>query len=198
MKMSLGSFVIGLAIYLGFVWTRGLDQEAGRNDSRNIFIVLLVIVVACLYSYVGPALYKSLEVLPVQSWKDYQEKLKDFAETQARFLPQNNPQGPSRSDSDPKASAKKPRGGKGSSPSGKYGISSLTEPAAAGTASPDQFSSSGSLDSQMAQLITALRDTTSAQTTTNNSMFILMNEVRDLVKTIEGQSRGPRKLNEEP
>jgi hypothetical protein len=34
--------LIALAIYFGFTWTRELDTNAGRNDSRNVFITYIV------------------------------------------------------------------------------------------------------------------------------------------------------------
>ncbi|KAG8533560.1 uncharacterized protein KY384_001300 [Bacidia gigantensis] len=42
MKASIFAFLIGLAIYQGFTWTRGLDTDAGRYDSRNVFITFIV------------------------------------------------------------------------------------------------------------------------------------------------------------
>ncbi|KFY69711.1 hypothetical protein V498_10440, partial [Pseudogymnoascus sp. VKM F-4517 (FW-2822)] len=34
-NISLGSFLTGLAVYFGFLWTRNLDTNAGPGDSRN-------------------------------------------------------------------------------------------------------------------------------------------------------------------
>ncbi|KAL6714826.1 hypothetical protein ACLMJK_007086 [Lecanora helva] len=42
MRASIFAFLIGLAIYQGFTWTRTLDTDAGRNDSRNVFITFIV------------------------------------------------------------------------------------------------------------------------------------------------------------
>jgi hypothetical protein len=39
---SLVMLLIALGIYLGFLWSRGLDQTAGINDSRNVFITYVV------------------------------------------------------------------------------------------------------------------------------------------------------------
>jgi hypothetical protein len=38
---SLAMPLIALGIYFGFLWTRSLDQNAGPNDSRNVFITYL-------------------------------------------------------------------------------------------------------------------------------------------------------------
>lgn len=184
MKLSLGSFVIGLTIYLGFVWTRDLDQAAGKNDSRNIFIVLLVVVVACIYFYVGPALYKSLEVLPVKSWKEYQEKLKDFAETQNRLMSKNT-QHFSPSDPSSKGSAKKQNIPKDAA-SDPDEISGLIDP-----------SSSSALDTQIIQLSAALRASTSTQISTNQSIRILMTEIANLAAAIRDREQ-PRSLSGSP
>ena len=75
MNLSLGSFLLGLGVYLGFVWTRDLDSGAGKYDSRNIFILFLVVVTSCLYLYAGPAAYKKREFSPVRKLVDYQGQL---------------------------------------------------------------------------------------------------------------------------
>lgn len=197
MKLSLGSFVIGLSIYLGFVWTRDLDQEAGKNDSRNIFIVLLIVVVACIYSYVAPALYKSLEVLPVQSWKDYQEKLKKFAEAQARMLPNDMPHS-LQSDPSSKGSVRKQKHLKIPA-SGTDEVLSSTDSVTANDNALDELplASSSSVDTHIAQLSTALRAATSAQTSTNLSIQNLISDIAKLTATVQDQERFPR-LSENP
>ena len=42
MTYAINAFVVGLAIYQGFVWTRNLDTDAGKINSRNIFIAYIV------------------------------------------------------------------------------------------------------------------------------------------------------------
>ena len=68
-NISLGLFVTGLAVYLGFLWTRDLDTNAGPNDSRNVFIIFLVFVVFCISSYSTPRGLKDQEVVPVRLFK---------------------------------------------------------------------------------------------------------------------------------
>lgn len=41
MSYAITAFVLGLAIYQGFVWTRNLDTGAGKINSRNIFIAYI-------------------------------------------------------------------------------------------------------------------------------------------------------------
>jgi hypothetical protein len=50
-NISLGSFLTGLAVYFGFLWTRDLDANAGPGDSRNIFIIFIVTVLYCIGMY---------------------------------------------------------------------------------------------------------------------------------------------------
>jgi len=44
---SLEVYMIGLAVYLGFVWQDRLDAEAAPGDSRNIFIFFMVSLAVC-------------------------------------------------------------------------------------------------------------------------------------------------------
>ncbi len=161
-KMSLGSFVLGLAVYMGFVWTRNLDDDAGKNDSRNVFIVLLVVVISCIYSFVLPALYKGLEVLPVQRWKEYQDKLSDFADSQRNSL-------------------KKQRHGKGRAHDTE-GDSIIGHPTETG-----QASGSGYSDPNIKELISALRASASIQMANSDSIQALKAELANLAAAIKKQ-----------
>ena len=38
LSSSLFALLIGFGIYIGFTWTKDLDIDAGRDDSRNVFI----------------------------------------------------------------------------------------------------------------------------------------------------------------
>jgi hypothetical protein len=51
LSSALNSFLIGLGIYLGFTWTRGLDEAAGVDGSRAVFITYLVGLVFCYGVY---------------------------------------------------------------------------------------------------------------------------------------------------
>lgn len=42
MTYAILAFITGLAIYQGFVWTRNLDTDAGKINSRNVFIAYIV------------------------------------------------------------------------------------------------------------------------------------------------------------
>jgi hypothetical protein len=48
---SLCSLLIGFGIYFGFRWTRSLDQNAGQNDSRNVFITYITSLVVSTLVY---------------------------------------------------------------------------------------------------------------------------------------------------
>lgn len=58
-NISLGSFLTGLAVYFGFLWTRDLDVNAGPGDSRNVFIIFIVTVLCCIGMYSVPRGIKS-------------------------------------------------------------------------------------------------------------------------------------------
>jgi hypothetical protein len=51
---SLAMLLIALAIYFGFLWTRNLDQYAGPNASRNVFITYIIgVAVSGLVYYIS-------------------------------------------------------------------------------------------------------------------------------------------------
>jgi hypothetical protein len=59
------AYVLGLGVYLGFVWQNSLDVDAGHNDSRNIFIVFLIFT--CFYFCI-------LHLMPdpnLKEWSDF-------------------------------------------------------------------------------------------------------------------------------
>jgi len=47
-KVSIFSFLLGLAIYQGLVWMRSLDSMAGVGDSRKVFITFIIANGVCL------------------------------------------------------------------------------------------------------------------------------------------------------
>lgn len=165
MQLSLGSFVLGLGIYLGFVWTRDLDQGAGPNDSRKIFVVFILVVVFCIYFYVTPALYKEIEVLPVKRWKDYQDRLSDFAARQGAYV-KGHPTPPSIAGSDDITSAP------GASTNPKK------TPGPPSKAPPIRSSPLGFDEASMARLIHALEASTSAQVASNREIRSLRDDLR--------------------
>ena len=48
---ALVTYVIGLGVYLGFVWQKNLDVDAGDFDSRNLFIVFWIYAGFCICLY---------------------------------------------------------------------------------------------------------------------------------------------------
>ena len=166
MQLSLGSFVLGLGIYLGFVWTRDLDQSAGPNDSRNIFIVFVLVVVFCIYFYVTPALYKEIEVLPVKRWKDYQDRLGDFATRQGAYVKSPPP---------PSSGTSSIAGSDGITPAPGTSTNPKKIPGPTKKAPPIQ---SPSFDgASTARLIHALEASTSAQVASNREIRKLRDEL---------------------
>ena len=51
LSFSLNAFLIGLGVYLGYVWTRNLDELAGAKGSRDVFTTYLVGLVVCYCIY---------------------------------------------------------------------------------------------------------------------------------------------------
>jgi len=51
LSFSLNCFLIGLGIYLGFTWTQSLDELAGVNGSRAVFITYVVGLCVCYGIY---------------------------------------------------------------------------------------------------------------------------------------------------
>ena len=62
-KVSIFSFLLGLAIYQGSVWTRSLDTTARPGDSRNVFITFLVASGVCFLFFLMTFLTKGIENL---------------------------------------------------------------------------------------------------------------------------------------
>jgi hypothetical protein len=51
LSSSLNAFLIGLGVYLGFVWTRNLDKLAGVRGSRAVFVTYIVGLIVCYCVY---------------------------------------------------------------------------------------------------------------------------------------------------
>ena len=66
-NITLGSFLLGLGVYLRFLWTRHLDTQGGRNDSRDVFIIFIVSTVIIIALYATPAAYKRLEMSAIEN-----------------------------------------------------------------------------------------------------------------------------------
>ena len=61
LKVSVFSFLIGLAVYQGFVWTRNLDISAASGDSRNVFIALIAANGLCILFFFITFFTKTIE-----------------------------------------------------------------------------------------------------------------------------------------
>ena len=62
-KVSIFSFLIGLIIYQGCIWTRALDSTAGIGASRNVFIALVVGLGFCIIFFIITFATKDIETL---------------------------------------------------------------------------------------------------------------------------------------
>ena len=66
MSFSILAFIIGLAIYQAFTWTRALDTAAGQTNSRNVFIAYIVSTGVFQIFFMSASVFKVLE-----SWVDF-------------------------------------------------------------------------------------------------------------------------------
>ena len=67
MIYSIFTFLLGLAIYHGFSWTRALDPSAGKNDSRDVFITFVVGAGFCQGLFTTASFAKVIETLILPS-----------------------------------------------------------------------------------------------------------------------------------
>jgi hypothetical protein len=51
LSASLLSLLLALGMYFGFVWTRHLDIDAGKDGSRNVLIFYLITLTLCFVVY---------------------------------------------------------------------------------------------------------------------------------------------------
>ena len=66
MSYAILAFVTGLAIYQGFVWTRTLDTDAGKDNSRNVFIAYIVSTGFCELFFLSAGMIKAIESLLIR------------------------------------------------------------------------------------------------------------------------------------
>lgn len=76
--VSLGSFILALGIYLGFVWTRNLDPQAGTEGSRAVFIFYIIGILFFLSLYYAPATFKAREVDRYKIVEAFLHRLEQF------------------------------------------------------------------------------------------------------------------------
>ena len=66
MSFAIQAFIIGLAIYQGFTWTRSLDTAAGSTNSRKVFIAFIASTGYCYLFFLTAVLMKYIE-----GWIDF-------------------------------------------------------------------------------------------------------------------------------
>lgn len=77
LSASLYSFLIGLGVYVYFIWQRHLNPDSGFNDSRNIFITYLVSILTCRIIYAVSSLAQDVHQ-DVTPWLTVQANLNNF------------------------------------------------------------------------------------------------------------------------
>ncbi|KFY74581.1 hypothetical protein V499_05402 [Pseudogymnoascus sp. VKM F-103] len=81
---SLCSLLIGFGIYFGFRWTKSLDQTAGLNDSRNVFITYITSLVISILVYSISQLFQDDDKRPeLAIMEGY---LKEYAENNPEIV----------------------------------------------------------------------------------------------------------------
>lgn len=179
---ALAIFNLSLPFYLGSAWHLKLFKG---NDARNILIALLAGSAFTSYFLGIPVLCKSLEVASVRKRMKHYEKLNDFAKSHRRIAA-NGTQDPLRSG-----------GGAGSTRSGgmqqddpnSVSDGNNPRPRTSATVVPDHSHSPECSDSNVAELITALKASTSAHTANYRSTELLRREVASLAAAIRDQER---------
>jgi hypothetical protein len=86
LNVSLGTLLAGLGVYLGFIWTRELDTQAGPNDSRNVFVFYIVGIFTIIATYFIPNALKDGETKKQAVRKRFLQKLEKIDSR-----PQNGP-----------------------------------------------------------------------------------------------------------
>ena len=74
MEFSITTFLIGLAIYQGFVWTKGLDSQAGKQNSRSVFIFFTTGTGLCFVYFDAFALKEFENLLLLRNRHKHHEK----------------------------------------------------------------------------------------------------------------------------
>ena len=68
LNLSVVSFLVGLGIYLGSVYSQNLDQQAGPMASRAVLICYVVCTACCQILFFGPGYLKTMEYAPYRRW----------------------------------------------------------------------------------------------------------------------------------
>ncbi|KAL4903160.1 hypothetical protein BDW74DRAFT_180031 [Aspergillus multicolor] len=69
LNYSLGSFLIGLGIYLGYVAAENLDPSTNHDSSFAVLGVYIAVTVIAILLYFVPSTFKELELAPVRRWQ---------------------------------------------------------------------------------------------------------------------------------
>ena len=77
LSASLYSFLIGLGVYVSFIWQRHLNPEGGFNDSRNIFITYVISISACQIIYTVSSVAQDVQRNDAP-WRTVQASLNNF------------------------------------------------------------------------------------------------------------------------
>lgn len=130
LSAALHSFLIGLGVYLGFVWQENLDSNAGANDSRDVFITSVVGIAVCYLVYFLSS--------AVQNDQDPETLVEVVTKSMERYIASISPQGAELpNDGEPKAEARKQSAHE--MPADRFSIPGEDEDIEAGAASKERL-----------------------------------------------------------
>lgn len=74
LRSSIGSFIIGLGIYLAYVYAKDLNPISDREGARAVLICYLICFFGCCMRFYGSRNLKELETAPLRRWMRMIEK----------------------------------------------------------------------------------------------------------------------------
>jgi hypothetical protein len=83
LNFSVGAFLVGLGIYLGFSWTRNLDSSQSKSNSLGVLLTYIIVTALGLVLFFLPTLLKYLEGAPTQRIMEQLDRMKPENETSA-------------------------------------------------------------------------------------------------------------------
>lgn len=69
LNWSVGAFLTGIGIYLGFIWRYSLDPPQSQGSSLAVLVVYSVVTFAGLVLFFAPLVLKTLEIGPVKRFR---------------------------------------------------------------------------------------------------------------------------------
>jgi hypothetical protein len=81
LNFSVGAFLVGLGIYLGFSWSRNLDLSQSKTNSLGVLLTYIIVTALGLVLFFLPTLLKYLEGAPTQRIMEQLDRMKPQKDT---------------------------------------------------------------------------------------------------------------------